>query len=315
MLKRLLTVLFAALLILGVSSKHIYADDPTYTVETDGGLHGVATLDGKNTVPFNTELTITQNSDGSYSIKNGSAVVYTVTVSDDKYYIKGIHISGRYLDNSEDSADLLPNIKVDQDLSLVPLYGVIGDQVYYDVEYRLESETGTELLPADRFYCNKGERVVVGAKYIDNYFYKNTKAYVGTVAESGVVKFVFTYTPVVTPTGEVTYDETYIYEEVPGQGGAGGGGGGGAAPVTPTPAEIIDIDEPEVPQTEPGNNEPENNQGNNGNEETIEPEPVPTSNFWDTLIHSPLLLGGLGGGLLLLFLFLFFLLKKDRGNE
>ena len=312
MLKKFLSIGFAALLVLSMSSQHIYAEDPTYTVELDGGLHGTATLEAEsNEFVYNTELNINQVDDSTYTITKGSEKVYTVKLNDDKYYIKGIHESGKYLENSE--VYLLPNLTLDQDTSLVVLYGVKGDQVYYDVEYRLEEETGTELISADRFYCNRGERVVVGAKYIDNYTYKNTKAFAGTISSSGSVKFVFTYTPVTSGTGETTYDEYYVYEEgtIPG----GTGGGGGAAPVTPAPAEIIDIDEPEVPQAEPGTEEPENNQGNNGGEEIIEPEPVPTSGFWDTLMHSPLLLGGLTGSLLLLFIFLFFVLKKDRGNE
>jgi hypothetical protein len=82
----------------------------------------------------------------------------------------------------------------------------------------------------------------------------------------------------------------------------------------PAPEEIIDIDEPEVPQTEPSDNTPDTNPDNG--EDIIEPEPVPSASWWQQLISNPLLLGGSVAGLgLLLWLLIFLFTRKKERNE
>ena len=66
-----------------------------------------------------------------------------------------------------------------------------------------------------------------------------------------------------------------------------------------------------------GNNTSFNVNNNNGNEPTepIEPEPVPTANFWQTLLNNPLLL--ISGGILTfgLLAFIIFLLMRRRRED
>lgn len=312
-MKKNLLVVLLSFLFVSCLSCNIFADD-SYVVSVDGGMHGTSDNDSE-TLPNTTELVVERNSQTELVLRDSSTgtAIFTLNVGtsadDAKYYLKGVHYAGQYLKDS----DLIVNVPVDQDLILVASYGVTADQVAYNVTYR--DTAGNDLLPMDTFYANNTEKVLVAAKYIDGYTVSNARSYTGTInKDNPTVSFDFIYVPVGAG-GEVIIDDgtTYIYEE--GEGGAtGGGGGGGVAPTptpTPTPEEVIDIDEPEVPQTEPENNEP----GGNTEPEIIEPEQVPAS-AWEYLIEHPFLLGGgvvsIG---LLLWLLIFLFTRKKEVNE
>lgn len=325
-MKKLLSIFFALFLLIGTFAQQVHAE-PKYEVFVDGGRYG--SVSKVSEVPDGTVLGF-GSINGTFSIydqDNTSKVFYRITSNDDKYYVKGVHISGHYLDEEE----ILNNsnqLTVNEDLYLVASFGVKGTQHSYKVYYY--TEEGQNLLTlsggteeCDTFYAYENEKVLVGARIFDGYedyiVFKGrwkddnidrteaTKGFTGTIKFDGTI-IEYTYRQVI-PGETVTYDETVIYE--PGTPGGGGGGGGAApAPVTPVePAEIIDIDEPVVPQAEP---EPQTNPEPT---EPIEPEPVPTSNFWQDLLSKPWLLAGSGAALAMLVFFLIFLFKRRKENE
>ena len=84
-------------------------------------------------------------------------------MSDEKYYVKGIRLSGR--DNSEALA--APAFRVNGDADYVVAYGIKGDMVAYTVNY--EDEQGNKLAESQTFYGNVGDKPVVAYRYIENY--------------------------------------------------------------------------------------------------------------------------------------------------
>ena len=330
--KKVFSILFALLLLLTSLTNKVDADTK-YQVFVDEGLYGsvnkVAEVPEGAVLGFGSEA----GSD-SYIIYDQSdlnKVYYRITSTDEKYYVKGIHISGHYLDADEllKNSD---NLTVEEDLYLVASYGVKGEQYSYQVYYF--TEDGTNLMTAtgetddhDTFYAYKDEKVIVGSRFFDGYedyivvrgHWKDSEtdrteatrgfSFTGTIKENGTI--IEYYYRQIVPGEEITYDETVIY--VPGEGGVTGGGGGGAAPATPV-EPIIDIDEPEVPQTEPVNPEPSDNQGDNQPDVIIEPEKVPTS-FWEEFFSKPWLVGGTGIALAMLIFFLTFLFKRRKNEE
>lgn len=323
--------LISILLISSCFASRINADDTTYQVFVDDGLYGnVVTDQYSNGLSFDTDLSFGRLSGSDdylvYDKDNTSKVYFRITSSDPKYYVKGIHISGKYLDED----DLLKETTVDQDLYLVPSFGVKGEVLKYKVYYF--TEDGQNLLTLsgsseeyEEYEAYYNERVLVGARAFDGYedyvVYRGswsgwvntptknregaTKGFTGTIDENNTV-IEYYYRENVG--GETIIDDgTVVYvEEGGGTAGGGAGGGGGAAPVTPSePAEVIDIDEPEIPQAEP---EPTPTPGP---EPIIEPEPVPAG-FWETVLSNPLLFGGLGLGAALLLFFLLFVLRRKK---
>lgn len=318
-MKKLLTVLFALLLVSGIVSQTVSADETvkSYTVSLDkGGVEdatvtkNTAGFDENGKLPYGTKLSFGAASgpagDYTYYVRKADdTLLYTLELPENsKYYIKGIIVSGQYLDSE---LDMLryghEKATVTEDLYMVPVYGVKGERVSYRVEYRLDTEDGEELLTADTFYCNKGDYVIVNAKHIDDlHIVKNTLAYRWKIDEDNTVVLIFTYREL--EAGEtVIYDETYQYE--PGQPtGTTPGGNEGTEPV-----DIIDIDDPEPPTTDP---EPTPGPNPTPNPEP-EPEPKPT--FWEILFSTPWLIGSVSAALIMLLLFLFFLFRRRREKD
>ncbi len=315
-MKKLLTVLFAILLVTGIASQTVSADGvKSYIVSLDKGGVDEATVtrdSGFNgTLPYGTELSFgaPDGVAGDYTYyvttKNGTPLYTLELPTDSKYYIKGIIVSGQYLDTELDMLRLgHEKATVTEDLYMVPVYGVKGVRVSYRVEYRLEEIDGTELLPADTFYCNKGDYVIVNAKHVDDlHIVKNTLAYRWLIDEDNTVVLIFTYREL--EAGEtIIYDETYQYE--PGQPGQPAGTTPGGNEGT-EPVEIIDIDNPEPPTTNP---EP-----TPGPEPQPGPEPEPAPTFWEILFSTPWLIGSVSVALLMLLLFLFFLFRRRREKD
>lgn len=334
-MKKISSLLFALLLLLSSFSVNIHADESKYKVFMDEGLYGAVTT--VKEVPDGTVLGFgTDATTGDYLVYekgNIGNVFYRIQSTNEKYYVKGVHISGHYLDE-EELCDNDENVTVNEDLYLVASYGVKGDQYSYKVYYYTEDGQNLMTLSGeseecDTFYSYVDEKVIVGARVFDGYedyivvrgtwtngggdvkYDGPTKGFTGTVTDNGTV--IEYYYRQVIPGEVITYDETVIYEPGTGGGGGGAGGGGGTAPVTPETPEIIDIDEPEVPQTEPET--PNENQGDNQGEEIIEPEPVPTTNWWQELVSKPWLLAGSGLALGMLLFFLAFLFKRRKEND
>lgn len=129
-------------------------------------------------------------------------------ILDEKYYAKGIRLSGR--DNSETT--YFSNWKVtgiEEDADYVVAYGMRENMVAYTVQYL--DENGNELAPAQTFYGSVGDKPVVAFQYIEGYLpqaYNLTKTLSSNEADN---VFPFVYTPssetqniVVTTDGGVT---------------------------------------------------------------------------------------------------------------
>ena len=333
-MKRLFSKLVLFFVLLAACVVPVSADG--YTVFVDEGLYGSVTKVGDP--PKGAKLgfaSVAGTTD--YVVYDADAglgkVYYRISSTNDKYYVKGVHISGHYLD-AEEILKNADDVVVDEDLYLVSSFGVKGDQYSYKVYYYTEDGQNLMTLSGlseecDTFHAYKDEKVIIGARTFDGYenyivvrgHWKDsgvdrtvaTRGFTGTISEDGTV--IEYYYSVNTGEEEIITDEETVYIEGGGGGGTGGGaGGGGAAPVTPsepTTPDIIDIDEPDVPQTEP---EPSNNEPGNNEPEPIEPEPVPTS-FWETLFSNPWLVGGIGAALAMLLFFLGFLFKRRKNNE
>lgn len=189
-----------------------------------------------------------------------------VKVTDDRYYIKGVRLSGRDNEAAVLDADVSsPIVRVTGDADYVVAYGVKGDQVKYTVQY--QDADGNTLAPSEEFYGNVGDKPIVAYQYIDGYVPQSfalTKTLSSNEAEN---IFTFVYTPgdpgtivnTVTDTMTVVGDPTIVTVVVPGAatgggagtGGAGtGAGGGGAAEETTEPAggETETIEEDQTPQ-------------------------------------------------------------------
>lgn len=131
-----------------------------------------------------------------------------IQVTDDKYYVKGIRLSGR--DNAEALA--APAFNVDGDADYVVAYGIKGDQVAYTVQY--QDEDGNTLADSQTFYGNVGDKPVVAYRYIEN-FIPQALALTKTLSENEADNvFTFTYTP--GETNQVIETTTTVTTVVPG---------------------------------------------------------------------------------------------------
>lgn len=196
---------------------------------------------------------------------------------DSKYYVKGIRLSGRDNNTAEmEKTDFV----VESDLDYVIAYGVKGDMVSYQVNYR--DEAGNTLYPSVTYYGNVGDKPVVAFRYVEGYepqAYNLTRTLQKDESRN---EFTFVYRRVATGGGTTTViDEGTTVTTVPGsttttQGGTGGNAGGGGAgagegngdagteaetgentedntenipdaEVPMAPGEVVDLDEPEVP--------------------------------------------------------------------
>lgn len=236
------------------------------------------TLSAGNKGLINGEEKVTVGSDIAYGEDENVIVIFStdyltqnVSVTDDRYYVKGVRLSGR--DNEEavsDSAVSSPVFVVTGDADYVVAYGVKGNQVAYTVQY--QDAAGNTLAPSQTFYGNVGDKPIVAYQYIDGYI-PQTLALTKTLSENAEENiFTFVYTPgdpgeivnTVTDTTTVVGDPTIVTVVTGGAaaggaggaaGGAGGGAGAGDATTTideeQTPQgtqEIVDLDEEETPQ-------------------------------------------------------------------
>ncbi|MBR4462018.1 MAG: hypothetical protein IKS51_05520 [Erysipelotrichaceae bacterium] len=334
-MKKLLQLTAISLLILMTMTSKVSAY--AYEVVLNAGLYG-AIDDSQEIVldcALNDRVEVTVNSDASTAViqlrdSNGDAKgdAHTLVLNDEKYYIKGMHISGQEF--TETNAF---NYPVEKDAKLVFAYGSKAkEQIRYFVYYvdpdmnPLTDDDGNPLLDdngdpvpeREVFMGNPGSHPVVAYKHIDGY---QPQAYQQTAStrvledwgddenDPRCLKFYFIYTKLEAESDTTTvYDETYKYEYLPGGGGTGGGTGGGGG--NTEPSQIIDIDDPEPPVTPTPDPEPGPNP-----EPEPEPEPTPDPTFWQMLLEHPWLLAGIGGGSVLLLIFLLLLFRRRRRND
>lgn len=207
--KRLLVSLLTVSMTLGASTMSVMADDTTpYTYKVTLSAGNKGTINGQNKIE-------------KKDIASGSTVTFNlndIQVTDDKYYVKGIRLSGR--DNEEALASpVLDNVTGDADY--VVAYGIKKDMVAYTVNY--QDASGKALAESQTFYGNVGDKPIVAYQYIENYI-PDALALTKTLSnnESENV-FTFTYKP--GATDRVVTTTTTITTTVPGTATPGTGTG------------------------------------------------------------------------------------------
>ena len=169
-----ISVFLSALLLLGALFLRagVSEADYNYRVRVSGGLYGTVTAGaeqvfapGETWYPDSAPLTVTN----------------------DRYYFKGYHISGH--------EELVGSLVVDSDLDLVASYGIKGDTVAYTVRY--ETADGTTLAPARTNYGNPGDKPVVSYVYVEGYQpqARNLTKTLTANAADNVLRFVYTPIP------------------------------------------------------------------------------------------------------------------------
>lgn len=197
--KRLLVSLLTVSMTLGASTMSVMADDTTpYTYKVTLSAGNKGTINGQNKI----ELA---------NIDSGSIVTFNlndIQVTDDKYYVKGIRLSGR--DNDEALA--APSFTIKGDADYVVAYGIKGNMVAYTVNY--QDASGNSLAESQTFYGNVGDKPVVAYRYVENYI-PDALALTKTLSDNESENvFTFTYTP--GATDRIVETTTTVTTTVPG---------------------------------------------------------------------------------------------------
>lgn len=116
--KRLLVSLLTVSMTLGASTMSVMADDTTpYTYKVTLSAGNKGTINGQNKIE---KSDIAYGSDFSFD----NAALYNIQVTDDRYYVKGIRLSGR--DNASSKKLDAPAFTVTGDADYVVAYGIKG---------------------------------------------------------------------------------------------------------------------------------------------------------------------------------------------
>ena len=199
--KRLLVSLLTVSMTLGASTMSVMADDTTpYTYKVTLSAGNKGTINGQNKI----EQT---------NIASGSTVTFNlndIQVTDDKYYVKGIRLSGR--DNASSEPLDAPAFTVEGDADYVVAYGIKGNMVAYTVNY--QDASGKSLAESQTFYGNVGDKPVVAYRYVENYI-PDALALTKTLSDNESENvFTFTYTP--GATDRIVETTTTVTTTVPG---------------------------------------------------------------------------------------------------
>lgn len=194
--KMFLSVLTIGMLSTLLAMNVMAAEPYTYTVNLYAGNMG--TVDGGSVVKL-TDLALGTE----VRLDNVS-----IQVADDKYYVKGVRLSGR--DNSPMFSGY--RFMVKKDVDYVVAYGIIANRVAYTVNY--QDVDGNTLSPSKTLYGDIGDKPVVAYEYIENYV-PQALALTGTLSANEAENvFTFTYTP--GEDGTVTTETTVVTVLVPG---------------------------------------------------------------------------------------------------
>ena len=218
--KRLLVSLLTVSMTLGASTMSVMADDTTqYTYKVTLSAGNKGTINGQNKIE---QANIAPDSTVTFNLND-------IQVTDDKYYVKGIRLSGR--DNASSELLNTPGFIVKGDADYVVAYGIKGNMVAYTVNY--QDASGKSLAESQTFYGNVGDKPVVAYRYVENYI-PDALALTKTLSnnESENV-FTFTYKP--GATDRIVETTTTVTTTVPGTATpAGAAGTTGAAAGTGT---------------------------------------------------------------------------------
>lgn len=202
--KRLLVSLLTVSMTLGASTMSVMADDTTpYTYKVTLSAGNKGTINGQSKIEV---------SDISYGSKFSfdNTALYNIQVTDDRYYVKGIRLSGR--DNASSELLAAPAFTVEGDADYVVAYGIKGNMVAYTVNY--QDASGNALAESQTFYGNIGDKPVVAYRYVENYI-PDALALTKTLSDNESENvFTFTYTP--GATDRIVETTTTVTTTVPG---------------------------------------------------------------------------------------------------
>lgn len=202
--KRLLVSLLTVSMTLGASTMSVMADDTTpYTYKVTLSAGNKGTINGQSKI---------EKSDISYGSKFSfdNTALYNIQVTDDRYYVKGIRLSGR--DNASSKRLDAPAFIVTGDADYVVAYGIKGNMVAYTVNY--QDASGKSLAESQTFYGNVGDKPVVAYRYVENYI-PDALALTKTLSDNESENvFTFTYTP--GATDRIVETTTTVTTTVPG---------------------------------------------------------------------------------------------------
>lgn len=218
MLKKSISAFFAIALIVACSFVSINAEELYhYQVTIYAGSYGVfndedaVIIDSSSTgsspiVTLNdqrSELTIT----GLKANDRIGLQTSKITVTNDKYYAKGMKIGGR--DNEK--SYILQWYTITKDSNYVVSYGIPGNQVEYTTYY--VDQDGNQLREPETYYGTIGEYTVTGYKYVDGYLPQAYNLGKTLVENADDNTYTFVYTPIApltatTPTTGTTGTQT-----------------------------------------------------------------------------------------------------------
>ena len=199
--KRLLVSLLTVSMTLGASTMSVMADDTTqYTYKVTLSAGNKGTINGQNKIE---QANIAPDSTVTFNLND-------IQVTDDKYYVKGIRLSGR--DNASSELLNTPGFIVKGDADYVVAYGIKGNMVAYTVNY--QDASGKSLAESQTFHGNVGDKPVVAYRYVENYI-PDALALTKTLSDNESENvFTFTYTP--GATDRIVETTTTVTTTVPG---------------------------------------------------------------------------------------------------
>lgn len=245
-MKKIITVLLTLSLVLGLNVMTASAEEYSYTITLHAGNKGSI-----NGVEGGTEVLT--------GCRVGDRVSFDmskITVNDEKYYVKGVRLSGR------DNEEVAPAFYVDGDADYVVAYGIKGNQVGYTVNY--QDEEGNALADSETFYGNVGDKPVVAYRYLEGYI-PQALAMTKTLSDNEAENvFTFVYHPADPETVINVIPGTETIINVPGL-------RGDTNQPANRPGNTVNNDDNNA--NEPGNNENDNNNNNDDdNVDVTEPD-------------------------------------------
>ena len=228
--RKFLIALFILCMCASMLSTAAFAEEGVYKVTVYAGNRGTTPTGEKY------EVTHVYAANGDNQVNLSSLIdnKYVNAEYKDKFFIRGIVEAG--YDYSVDGLSA-PNVLVDSDKDFVLVYGVYGDVVQYTVRYI--TADGVALATETVGYSNAGEQIIVGCKDVTGYLPQayNLAKTLDVDESKNILEFIYTPIPADTepqqgqpvqePNANVEGD--YNIEQIP------------------QPAQIINLDEEEVP--------------------------------------------------------------------
>ncbi len=313
--KAVMCLLVCVLLVQGKTTG--YAKDYTYTVTIYAGNQGtVKNASGINVAsrhPKKVHMSVGKSKIVITGLTYGDNISCnaqrTVSVSDSRYYVMGIRLSGR--DNNTIAKNAAFTVAESQDYVIA--YGIAGEMTEYTVNY--VDEQGEKLADSQTYQGNVGDEPVLAYLYIDGYVPVNRN--ITRKLESDASKNVFEF---VYKTGVESDVQTVQREEENGgneneAGNAGGGennetdnaaigtldnAGGNEEEREEEINQPVDIEDELVPQAAGGS-------GASDKENTV-------GRIAENGMLAPVIIGSVAAVIMITTLVLFVILKKRRKN-